>query len=582
MQPKGLCLDRSNNQLILRKGYLLRQARKYLSMSKLIFILITLIFSTNALCQTMVDVNVSKKDEYYILEYVLDEPIKKIYFLKDNSRTRWTTDDKFERNKNEKYDIYAKKDGSFFESITVKIKPFYESKEKDYESFIIFSDGSSLIYTGYIRPEKIYGRKGLVNIDNLSLNILKSKEYVYTLCAYCDGNMFNSKGKHVDKDKYIYLGNIKPIEYDRFIVVKDNDISKDLNKIIIKRISALTNYYERVTGKLLTNKYIIFINQFKLSSSENFSGGVLGNQVQLTFSGEDGDFTDPHLLSLNYLVAHELFHLWNASLFTHKGSSWLHEGSADYMAYTVLLDLGMISKAVYDEKIEESLNICASRLGKYSIEQADENNDNDMIYKCGSFIHYSVDKSYGHKSAIKIWETLFSNREKFGYYNSKDWFKALNTSFNNKQYNDTLFSFVNNLVKSDLIIEQFKTLGWHINETLVTTKNHNIQLAFDMFKHLMTVDCSDFYFNFSADGFFITDLKCSQFKAGLVVSIDGYDHFDKDSADMYNEIRGKCLTSKPIMIGMSDGQELEFICADAPRKLLPYLALAHDKPSGPI
>lgn len=548
-------------------------------MRKFIFILMTLLFSTNALCETIIDINIAKKDEDYILEYLLDQPVKEIYFLKDNSRARWATDDKFELKTNEKYDIYAKKDGSFFETLTVKIKPFYESKEKDYESFIIFSDGSSLIYTGYIRPEKIYGQKGLVNIDNLSLNILKSKEYVYTLCAYCDGNMFNSKGNHVDKDKYIYLGNIKPIEYDNFIVVKDDDISEDLSKIIIQRISALTTYYERVTGKLLTNKYVIFINQFKLSSSGDYAGGVLGNQVQLTLSKGSGDFTDPHLLSLNYLVAHELFHLWNASLFTHKGSSWLHEGSADYMAYTALLDLGMISKEVYDKEVEESLNICASRLGKYSIEQADENNDNDMIYNCGSFIHYSVDKFYGDKSAMKIWETLFSNREKFGYYNSKDWFKALNMRFSDKQYNDTLFSLVNNLVKTDLIIEQFKTLGWHIKETLVTTKNHNFQLASDMFKHLMIVDCGGFDFNFPEDVFFINDLKCKQFKAGLVVSIDGYDHFDENSADMYNEVRGKCLTSKPIMIKMSDGQELEFICSDAPRKLLPYLALIHDQPN---
>ena len=548
-------------------------------MRKFIFILMTLLFSTNALCETIIDINIAKKDEDYILEYLLDQPVKEIYFLKDNSRARWATDDKFELKTNEKYDIYAKKDGSFFETLTVKIKPFYESKEKDYESFIIFSDGSSLIYTGYIRPEKIYGQKGLVNIDNLSLNILKSKEYVYTLCAYCDGNMFNSKGNHVDKDKYIYLGNIKPIEYDNFIVVKDDDISEDLSKIIIQRISALTTYYERVTGKLLTNKYVIFINQFKLSSSGDYAGGVLGNQVQLTLSKGSGDFTDPHLLSLNYLVAHELFHLWNASLFTHKGSSWLHEGSADYMAYTALLDLGMISKEVYDKEVEESLNICASRLGKYSIEQADENNDNDMIYNCGSFIHYSVDKFYGDKSAMKIWETLFSNREKFGYYNSKDWFKALNMRFSDKQYNDTLFSLVNNLVKTDLIIEQFKTLGWHIKETLVTTKNHNFQLASDMFKHLMIVDCGGFDFNLPEDVFFINDLKCKQFKAGLVVSIDGYDHFDENSADMYNEVRGKCLTSKPIMIKMSDGQELEFICSDAPRKLLPYLALIHDQPN---
>lgn len=539
----------------------------------------TLLFSTNALCETIIDINIAKKDEDYILEYLLDQPVKEIYFLKDNSRARWATDDKFELKTNEKYNIYAKKDGSFFETLTVKIKPFYKSKEKDYESFIIFSDGSSLIYTGYIRPKKIYGQKGLVNIDNLSLNILKSKEYVYTLCAYCDGNMFNSKGNHVDKDKYIYLGNIKPIEYDNFIVVKDDDISEDLNKIIIQRISALTNYYGRVTGTLLTNKYVIFINQFKLSSSGNYAGGVLGNQVQLTLSKGNGDFTDPHLLSLNYLVAHELFHLWNASLFTHKGSSWLHEGSADYMAYTALLDLGMISKAVYDEKIEESLNICASRLGKYSIEQADHNGDIDMIYKCGSFIHYSVDTFYGDKSAMKIWATLFSNREKFGYYNSKDWFKALNMRFSDKQYNDTLFSLVNNLVKTDLIIEQFKTLGWNMKETLVTTKNHNFQLASDMFKHLMIVDCGGFDFNLPEDVFFINDLKCKQFKAGLVVSIDGYDHFDENSADMYNEVRGKCLTSKPIMIKMSDGQELEFICSDAPRKLLPYLALIHDQPN---
>jgi len=548
-------------------------------MCKFIFILMTLILSTNALCETIIDINISKKDEDYILEYLLDQPVKEIYFLKDNSRTRWAIDDKFELKTNEKYDIYAKKDGSFFESLTVKIKPFYKSAEKNYESFIIFSDGSSLIYTGYMRPEKIYGKNGLVNIDKLSLKILKSKEYVYTLCAYCDKNIFNSKGNHVDKDKYIYLGNIKPIEYDNFIVVKDSDISEGLNKIIIQRISALTNYYGRVTGKLLTNKLVIFINQFKLSFSGNYSGGVLGNQVQLTFSEENGDFTDSNLLSLNYLIAHELFHLWNASLFTHKGSSWLYEGSADYMAYTALLDLGMISKAVYDKKVEESLNICASHLGKYSIEQAGENNDYDMVYNCGSFIHYSVDKFYGDKSAMKIWETLFSNREKFGYYNSKDWFKALNMSLSDKQYNGTLFSVVNNLVKSDLIIEQFKALGWNMKETLVTTKNHNMQLSFDMFKHLMTIDCKKFHYNLSEDGFLIHDQKCDQFKAGLVVSIDGYDHFDEGSADMYNDIRGKCLTSKPIMLKMLDGQGLEFICSDAPRKLLPYLALIHDQPN---
>ena len=51
-------------------------------MRKFIFILMTLLFSTNALCETIIDINIAKKDEDYILEYLLDQPVKEIYFLK--------------------------------------------------------------------------------------------------------------------------------------------------------------------------------------------------------------------------------------------------------------------------------------------------------------------------------------------------------------------------------------------------------------------------------------------------------------------------------------------------------------------
>jgi hypothetical protein len=117
------------------------------------------------------------------------------------------------------------------------------------------------------------------------------------------------------------------------------------------------------------------------------------------------------LLKSLFSVAHEAAHMWNGEQFSHEvaGGGWLHEGSADAFAYRALLELGIIDRALYRERLSEAASLCAFGLGGDAL-KVSRPGRND--YTCGFVIaalSEAVARGRSPRGDIfSFWRAIFS------------------------------------------------------------------------------------------------------------------------------------------------------------------------------
>ena len=344
-------------------------------------------------------------------------------------------------------------------------------------------------------------------------------------------------------------------------------------------IDEIVDYHRQKSAVQLGFKPIIFISYRPNENDEDdisYAGDIINTQMHLTFYGNLKKLSK---LDFSYLVAHELAHFWNGTLFHHEGAAWVHEGGADYFANQALLSLNEIDQKTYDTKIEESLNKCASQVGKYAISDA---HDVRMIYNCGSFVNYTVDKLFGAGSAVQLWKVMFTNLQKSGEinYDELDWFEALNDISDNEKDKQRLIDFITQPIAQEDFIQNIQQLGWEIDEEWLPEKDNVNNLSLEMFKALMVGDC-DNHFSFDYDLnekgmiFNITKNKrCKQFKLGIITKIDNQ---SIGTYSLYKDLQAKCKNGQNITITSDDNSSYPFICHDKLRDLMPALKIRFQK-----
>jgi hypothetical protein len=176
---------------------------------------------------------------------------------------------------------------------------------------------------------------------------------------------------------------------------------------------------------------VIYISYSKSSSvvSLSHSGAVVGNQMLLSLYGSRWSRrTVSSREEFTKLLAHEAFHLWNASLFhsvNRPGGSWLHEGSADAFAFLSLHELGVISHSRYAQLLTESLNKCLIGLNGTDLPSSNGSIRGRNHYNCGAVMEAVLHHELKNRGSDlwQLWARLFERASrKGGFYDHEDFF----------------------------------------------------------------------------------------------------------------------------------------------------------------
>ena len=192
----------------------------------------------------------------------------------------------------------------------------------------------------------------------------------------------------------------------------------------------IPDYYNLFRGST-AKKYMVAVNEGEMND-----GGAFSRSYSQIFNGEVRREGMP---TWGYLVAHELFHLWNGiAIVPEKQEEWFAEGFTDYRAIVALRRTNLIDDEILRRKLE-------SIARRYWIDRIWQRNTMSIqetgvkkseyrygVYGGGALVAFSLDveirkNTKNRKSLDEVFLLMF---EKFGKtgkrYNTNDVLQAVN------------------------------------------------------------------------------------------------------------------------------------------------------------
>jgi hypothetical protein len=295
-------------------------------------------------------------------------------------------------------------------SFELRLAADFAPKQGEYELHVPFSDGSRLLFTGYLTAYPLFCDQE----EPCGLEELKTPE---TLAAFrwtfrtaagrgislgeadAEGQLsWIPSRRDLESGMFVFFGDLRPAFLERVTAV----IDPGMPPWIVERMRAFlpqaVAYIAGATGIELRVRPRVFLSYAPGAEREILlSGGTVQGAIQLKIEGttwrSEGYATVPLWLRT---LAHEIFHLWNNRMFRYEaepGGEWLSEGSADYVALRLLRDLAFIPEVAFRAALVRAANMCMIGLDGRPLQGAEEPVSREHSYSCGTLIHYLMDAS---------------------------------------------------------------------------------------------------------------------------------------------------------------------------------------------
>jgi hypothetical protein len=325
------------------------------------------------------------------------------------------------------------------QQIVAEFDVYTEPMIKEYQAFVRFTDGGLLVYTGHlylhdVADESAYASPDQTpNLTTLDVQLPAGAQAVVR--GRVHANAFRWDTGAEGDGTFIYFGASEPLETDHLLAVVDSGIPAWLRQRALDLLPRLFDDYRRRFGLQLPWKPLVFL-AYDASDRPGYSmvGGALAGLLQMQISGpawakksaEAGQRFD-------YLLAHEAAHFWNGQLAEYRDieESWMHEGSADAMAWTALHELGQVEGEELRRQRSEAINQCFFGLGDRPLRGAAARGHFHQFYTCGHLLALWTGAALARSGApvdlFGFWHALVerARQDPGGRYDQSDYFDLL-------------------------------------------------------------------------------------------------------------------------------------------------------------
>lgn len=390
----------------------------------------------------MVDIAIEKSNYgQWTVSYKLHRPASRLSFIRnpDDSRTkRWHSEtSEFEIVSIGNHEYIVRTDGKDFTEVSMRLTPTYTHLPKDYAPFSPYSEHGVLIHTG----------RFFACIDECSDNV---NEWFFTLKVPENEHMIvNGKvlkdatsWKDSNNGMNIYVGSQKPVETQNVISAIDNGLPESMKRSLDSVIPELMNYYESRLGKMGGAKPTLFAS-YANTSGHSTQGGTLPNQIFMHWdlnNLHDKVNDDAFLNDTVWFFAHEVAHLYqradNKSISAKKSESWLHEGHAEWLAASALLEVFPDKNEYVANKVNKLKTECSRGLTEFSLVEVADKGRIDLHYSCGLLIHQAIDlelEKSGKRDIYLLW-VYFRESVGKGNEEASDVFLSLTETWTSKAF----------------------------------------------------------------------------------------------------------------------------------------------------
>jgi hypothetical protein len=285
---------------------------------------------------------------------------------------------------------------------TMLITAWEELPEKNYYAFSSFSDGGVSVYTGYFTGPAL--RDGKWRETALAAAYLgRQGERVIA----------REPGKLIEQ--FVYFGSQEVQETSAVIAVIDSEMPDKAREAILETVPAVNALLEDVFDFRPESPYMIFMaTNIEAFDGHSIKGGALDGQIEFNLKGRGVPaLIDRNPFHFPKTTAHEVIHLWQRDhWFGSLGNDhpWIHEGSADALAYEVLRKTGIYDEAAYAAAWRGTEETCKEGLQHASVHSGPENGFFDVVYSCGAVINWLVGEMLNAEDPglgiVQFWQAM--------------------------------------------------------------------------------------------------------------------------------------------------------------------------------
>ncbi len=203
----------------------------------------------------------------------------------------------------------------------------------------------------------------------------------------------------------------------------------------VVRAQALIDYYAGKMERPTAQPPIILLSYTPAASPTDpgrFRGDVSSNGVVFLRIRAGAQATAASSLDrYTSFLAHEIFHLWNASRNPDRLDWWLHEGAAEYASWTAVTTLWPTTAPGLEDRLTTALRSCALYLGDKPLNALSDTESRPVRYPCGAVLQWLTDlgaRADGSGDVFSIWRQLAAERDANGRYTAQTFLTALDAS----------------------------------------------------------------------------------------------------------------------------------------------------------
>ncbi|MFC3302307.1 hypothetical protein [Parvularcula lutaonensis] len=303
-------------------------------------------------------------------------------------------------------------------SVTFAIEPFTENLPKAYTPFLDFSGSDWGVLTGQFRLldaesreaiERSAGAPGQWQGEKLSMDVVISSPRP----IYYAGQRYRGEVRMtpVGDGTYAYIGDARPTEGSSFIGFIDPGLPAWIAESFDRDLKMIFRELSDGWGTDLPRKAMILF-AFKGYEKEGFSmtGGAFEGLLGLEIEGSALESADEEIR--NYLLwffSHEAAHLYQQNGEVQASDTidaWMHEGSANTMAYALTSAISSDPDAFLLESYQNAWSTCLETLREGPLDEASLRGSFPGHYACGDFIALATDAILPRHDLYDFWNAL--------------------------------------------------------------------------------------------------------------------------------------------------------------------------------
>jgi hypothetical protein len=469
-----------------------------------------------------------------------------------------------------------------FQSVLLRVKSVgFLNLLGDYNMFHAFSDGSSLMYTGFFN---IYpGELSDISTDDFYFDFIfkTQKQEQITMVTKTSSNN-NTWRDDTKKGTYVYWGNINKIETRDLFLVIDPGLPEWIKKSTKEKLPKLLRYFKKKANATLSFKPLVFLSyQDGDKLYANIDSTRLPGLIQININGIRWQQRKNHETKFFlYRLADESASFWNSKLYNYKVAkdTWMHRGAIESFSTRSLLDLNFISEKRYLKMYNNWIETCTLGIHHMSLQDSHKKNKALSYYTCGAIIglisEKMIQKVDPDATIFTLWNEIFKAAHKNNnIYNKEIYLNTLGSLTKHSpvinDLNDLITKKSNDISKD--MHSMFRKVG--LDSKLLRTNSserYKRQCGIDIANILMDGDCGSInilhnnkYFEFHGSK------QCRTIKRRLKVNkIEKWDII-KDGVKAYDFAKKSCMDKKMVTLKTIDGQSIKLDCKEIPVRRLP-------------